>query len=87
MAWNFFIGTSIVFILGSILLSSFEWNTNCKINDLQKDITAIESSIDALEMEKQNLASFSRLEKVATKSGLVYEQDSVVATIKGEDNN
>ena len=49
---------------------------------LEKEIKTIKSDIDSLEMQKQELASFSRLSSVANAKGYTYSNDSVAASNK-----
>lgn len=43
----------------------------------------MQSDIDALEMSKQELASFSRMKDVATKKGYDYQPSSAAAAVVG----
>lgn len=74
-----------VFLVGSIFLNSYESNLNKKIKDVQDEIADVQSDIDALEMSKQELASFSRMKDVATKKGYDYQPSSAAAAVVGAD--
>ncbi|MBO6047764.1 MAG: hypothetical protein J6P61_08495 [Erysipelotrichaceae bacterium] len=86
LARNVAIFMMVLFVAGKVYLSSCEARTNMKIKKAQDEIALLTSKIDALEIEKQDLVAFARIQKVATANGLQYEQSSVVATIV-EDNN
>ena len=49
----------------------------------QDEIAEVQSDIDALEMSKQELASFSRMKDVATKKGYDYQPSSAAAAVVG----
>ena len=57
-----------LFLVGSIYLNSYESKLNANIKKVQDEIASVQSDIDALEMSKQELASFSRMKDVATKA-------------------
>ena len=48
----------VLFLVGSIYLNSYESQLNAKIKKTQDQISNVQSDIDALEMSKQELASF-----------------------------
>jgi cell division protein FtsL len=82
-AKRFLIGTFMVFIVASVFLSSYESTLNVKCQKVEKEISSIQSDIDALEIEKQDLASFQRISSIATSKGYEYQQSSVATTIVG----
>ncbi len=69
----------VLFLVGSIYLNSYESQLNAKIKKTQDEISNVQSDIDALEMSKQELASFSRMKDVATKKGYDYQPSSANA--------
>ena len=69
--------------VGSIYLNSYESKLNANIKKTQDKISEIQSDIDALEMSKQELASFSRMKDVATKKGYDYQPSSAAAAVVG----
>ena len=75
----------VVFLVGSIFLNSYESNLNAKIKKQQDEIANVQSDIDALEMSKQELASFSRMKDVATQKGYQYQPSSAAAAVVGAD--
>lgn len=50
-----------------------------KIKKTQDQISNVQSDIDALEMSKQELASFSRMKDVATRKVNDYQPSSAAA--------
>lgn len=72
-----------VFVVGFIALNSYESTLNINCQDLEKEIATIQSDIDGLNMKKQELASFSRLESIATKKGYDYHPNTETAAVKG----
>lgn len=70
-------------LVGSIYLNSYESQLNAKIKKTQDEISNVQSDIDALEMSKQELASFSRMKDVATKKGYDYQPSSAAAAVVG----
>ena len=73
----------VLFLVGSIYLNSYESQLNAKIKKTQDEISNVQSDIDALEMSKQELASFSRMKDVATKKGYDYQPSSAAAAVVG----
>ena len=73
----------VLFLVGSIYLNSYESQRNSKIKNTQDQISNVQSDIDALEMSKQELASFSRMKDVATKKGYDYQPSSAAAAVVG----
>lgn len=74
-----------IFLVGSIYLNSYESRLNANIKHVQDEIASVQSDIDALEMSKQELASFSRMKDVATKKGYEYQPSSAAAAVVGAD--
>ena len=73
----------VLFLVGSIYLNSYESQLNAKIKKTQDQISNVQSDIDALEMSKQELASFSRMKDVATKKGYDYQPSYAAAAVVG----
>lgn len=73
----------VLFLVGSIYLNSYESQLNARIKKTQDEISNVQSDIDALEMSKQELASFSRMKDVATKKGYDYQPSSAAAAVVG----
>ena len=53
---------------------------NQKIQKLQNEIDTLESDIDSLQMQKQELVSFNRVAEVATSKGYTYQNDATAST-------
>ena len=82
----FLIVTIVVFVFGIIMVKSVESSYNRTIQKLQNEIDTLESDIDSLQMQKQELASFSRLSSVANAKGYTYSNDSVAASTQAQQN-
>ena len=67
------------------LFSRLDGIINCL--KVEKEISAIQSEIDSLDMKKQELVSFSRISSIATSKGYNYRQSSVAANIVGVNVN
>ena len=76
----FLIVTIVVFVFGIIMVKSVESSYNRTIQKLQNEIDTLESDIDSLQMQKQELASFSRLSSVANAKGYTYQNDATAST-------
>ena len=50
------------------------------IQKLQNEIDTLESDIDSLQMQKQELVSFNRVAEVATSKGYTYQNDATAST-------
>lgn len=75
--------TFVVFIVGIVGLNSYESSLNIHYQQVEKEISVIESDIDGLNMKKQELASFSRISSIAEKNGYTYSQNTTTAAVKG----
>ena len=72
----FLIVTIVVFVFGIIMVKSVE----SSYNKLQNEIDTLESDIDSLQMQKQELVSFNRVAEVATSKGYTYQNDATAST-------
>ena len=61
-------------------LNQFESSYNRTIQKLQNEIDTLESDIDSLQMQKQELVSFNRVAEVATSKGYTYQNDATAST-------
>ena len=77
------IASFIVFVLGIVTLNSYESSLNIRCQKTEKEIATIESEIDGLDLQKQELASFSRVSSNAEKKGYTYKQNTVTAAVVG----
>ena len=57
-----------------------ESSYNRTIQKLQNEIDTLESDIDSLQMQKQELVSFNRVAEVATSKGYTYQYDATAST-------
>ena len=76
----FLIVTIVVFVFGIIMVKSVESSYNRTIQKLQNEIDTLESDIDSLQMQKQELGSFNRVAEVATSKGYTYQNDATAST-------
>ena len=76
----FLIVTIVVFVFGIIMVKSVESSYNRTIQKLQNEIDTLESDIDSLQMQKQELDSFNRVAEVATSKGYTYQNDATAST-------
>lgn len=76
----FLIVTIVVFVFGIIMVKSVESSYNRTIQKLQNEIDTLESDIDSLQMQKQELVSFNRVAEVATSKGYAYQNDATAST-------
>ena len=81
---RFLVISMVIFVFGIIGVKSMESSYNRTA--LEKEIKTIKSDIDSLEMQKQELASFSRLSSVANAKGYTYSNDSVAASTQAQQN-
>jgi len=81
-AQKFLIITIFIFIFGIIGVKSVESSYNREIQELKTELNTINSEIDSLEMQKQELVSFNRISDVATSKGYTYQNDATAATLQ-----
>ena len=67
----FLIVTIVVFVFGIIMVKSVESSYNRTIQKLQNEIDTLESDIDSLQMQKQELVSFVLLKLQLLKDILI----------------
>lgn len=79
-AQKFLIASMVVFIFGIVATKALESSYVREQQQLENDIQAIESTIDALKLEKQDLVSFTRLTEVAEENGYTYRSDAVASS-------
>ena len=79
-AQTFLIITTVIFIFGIIMVKSVESSYNRTIQKLKNEINTVESDIDSLQMQKQELVSFNRVAEVATSKGYTYQNDATAST-------
>ena len=77
-AQTFLIITTVIF--GIIMVKSVESSYNRTIQKLQNEINTVESDIDSLQMQKQELVSFNRVAEVTTSKGYTYQNDATAST-------
>lgn len=82
-AKRFLIVTAMLFVVAFVAMNSYESSLNIDYQNVEKEISTIESAIDGLNMQKQELASFSRVSEIATKKGYQYRQSSATAAVVG----
>lgn len=75
--------TFALFIIGVVGLNSYESSLNIDSQNIEKEISTLESDIDGLNMRKQELESFSRVSSIAEKKGYTYRQNTVTAAVIG----
>ncbi len=74
----------VIFIFGITYVRSLESSCNQEAQKIEKDIKVLRDEIDSLEMQKQELASFSRLNDVAGEKGYTYSNESVASSTPTE---
>lgn len=79
-AQTFLIITIVIFVFGIIMVKSVESSYNRTIQKLQNEINTVESDIDSLQMQKQELVSFNRVAEVTTSKGYTYQNDATAST-------
>lgn len=77
----------VIALVGNIYLSSCEMNVNANTKKVNDEITTLQSDIDGLEIQKSQLASFSRLKRVASAKGYKYKQGSTAAAVVTDEKN
>ena len=82
---RFLVISMVIFVFGIIGVKSMESSYN-RTAQVLEEIKTIKSDIDSLEMQKQELASFSRLSSVANAKGYTYSNDSVAASTQAQQN-
>ncbi len=76
---KFLVFAIMFFFLGTIITKSVEYSYSIDCQTLQQEIQSIQSSIDGLTMQKQELVSFERLASVTSQKGYTYKSDAVLA--------
>ncbi|MFV0392794.1 MAG: hypothetical protein ACK5LC_00140 [Coprobacillaceae bacterium] len=79
-AQKFLIACMAVFVFGIVAIKAVESSYVREHQTLENEIETIKSTIDGLEMEKQNLVSFTRLNSIAEGKGYIYSNDAVATS-------
>lgn len=74
----------IIFIVGNIFLTSYEYNLNVKTVRLSREITLLEADVDSLDIEIHELTSFDKLLDVTSEAGLTYKGQDAVAIVSAK---
>lgn len=77
----------VIALVGNIFVSSTEMTINAQTKKVNDEITNLQSDIDGLEIQKSQLASFSRLKRVASAKGYKYKQGSTAAAVVTDEKN
>ena len=78
-AQKFLIISIFIFVFGMTAVKSIESTYNREIQELPNEIATMNSEIDSLEMQKQELVSFNRISSVAAQKGYTYQNDATAA--------
>lgn len=77
---RFLIISSIIFVFGITYVKSLESSYNKTLQKTENEIKQVQNEIDYLESKKQEMASFSRLNNVASEKGYIYNNESVASS-------
>lgn len=77
---RFLIISMVIFVFGFVYIKSLESSYNKLLQKTQNEIKVIQNEIDYLEIKKQEMASFSRLNSVAGEKGYMYSNGSVASS-------
>ena len=66
-----------------IKLGSQEASLNIEVETAQRQIANLKAEIDALDMKKQTLVSFDRVENLAVEKGYTYKHNTTTALAIG----
>ena len=76
----------LVMIISSCMTSARLITISDNTRQVQNEMSQTQSEIDGLEIKKSELASFTRLKKVATAKGYDYKQGSTAAVVVTNEN-
>lgn len=85
-AQRFLIASMIVFVFGIVAIKAVESAYVRESQQLETDIETLQSTIDSLQLEQQNLVSFTRLTAIAEEKGYTYKSDAVATSQEEIDN-
>ena len=74
-------------LLGYVSLGSQEASLNINVESAERDIANLKAEIDALDMRKQKLISFDKVENIAVEKGYTYKYNTTTALAIGVHNN
>jgi cell division protein FtsL len=86
-AQRFLIASMVVFVFGIVAIKAVESAYVRENQQLETDIETLQSTIDALEIEQQDLVSFTRLTAIAEGKGYTYKSDAVATSQDDIDND
>lgn len=79
-----FLAVLSIYIVGGLMFRSMESSLNVQSQKIEAEIQALQYDIDGLDIEKQNLTAFARLNDVATSQGYTYSHSNVTAYVSGK---
>lgn len=73
-----------LYIMGGLAVKSIESSNNIDQQKIEDEIVALKSDIDGLDIERQAMTSFARLNSVANSQGYEYTHNDVTAYVTSE---
>lgn len=70
-------------LLGYVSLGSQEASLNINVESTEREIANLKAEIDALDMRKQKLISFDKVENIAVEKGYTYKHNTTTALAIG----
>lgn len=71
-------------VLGHLGIQAMESSKNVEQQKLENQIKELESDINGLDIEKQNMTTFAHLNEVASSQGYTYSQNEATAYLGAE---
>lgn len=79
-AQRFLIASMMLFVVGLIGVKAFEYSYMSEAQDIEAEIQLIQSNIDGLKLQKNDLTAFTRLTSIAEQGGYSYKSDGAIAS-------
>ncbi len=74
---------TIITMVGFVVLESKEAKLNILVESTEQEIADLKTEIDGLDMQKQKLVSFNRVEQLAVEKGYTYKHNTTTALAIG----
>ncbi|MBS5114456.1 MAG: hypothetical protein KHY88_01980 [Erysipelotrichaceae bacterium] len=71
-------------VLGHLGIQAMESSKNVEQQKLENQIKELESDINGLDIERQNMTTFAHLNEVASSQGYTYSQNEATAYLGAE---
>lgn len=86
LSLNIFVCAAVLFFLFSLFVRSYNNSLSTKIQEIDSQITTLETENDAMQVDIQTLANRDRVNTIASDAGMSSDSDSVITISAADDS-